>query len=102
MEFVTNFLHLTKCFLGLLMPSQMKNIEKMIKRVAVDATAEWSTSFQATSVYRTDSVSEEEHREPVQTLFSSNCLSTAESSNFVGFILIDFLHNRIKPSLLSL
>uniref|UniRef100_A0A0R3RYI5 non-specific serine/threonine protein kinase n=1 Tax=Elaeophora elaphi TaxID=1147741 RepID=A0A0R3RYI5_9BILA len=67
---------------GSLMPLQIKNIEKMARRIAVDATAEWSTSFQMTSTYEPDSVSEEQHREPVQTLFSPTDLSTAENSDF--------------------
>lgn len=70
----------------------MKNIEKMAKHIAVDATAEWSTSFQTTSVYEPDSISENQHREPVQTLFSPTGLSTVESSDFVGFICSKFPH----------
>ncbi|VBB25904.1 unnamed protein product [Acanthocheilonema viteae] len=65
-----------------LMSLQIKNIEKMAKRIAIDATAEWSTSFQMTSVYEPDSVSQEQHKEPVQTLFSPAGLSTVESSDF--------------------
>ncbi|KAL3989303.1 Protein kinase domain family protein [Acanthocheilonema viteae] len=65
-----------------LMSLQIKNIEKMAKRIAIDATAEWSTSFQMTSIYEPDSVSQEQHKEPVQTLFSPAGLSTVESSDF--------------------
>lgn len=94
MEFVMNFLliHLTERYLDSLMPLQMKNIEKMAKRIAVDMTAEWSTSFQTTSVYEPDFVSEEQHREPVQTLFSPTALSTVESSDFVGFNCSELSH----------
>ncbi|CAG9537016.1 unnamed protein product [Cercopithifilaria johnstoni] len=67
---------------GSLMPLQIKNIEKMAKRIAVDATAEWSTSFQMTAIYESDSVSEEQHGEPVQTLFSPTGLNTVENSDF--------------------
>ncbi|VDK81407.1 unnamed protein product, partial [Onchocerca ochengi] len=65
-----------------LMPVRVKNIEKVAKRLAVDATAEWSTSFQMTSVCEPNSVSEDRRREPVQTLFSPTVLSTVESSDF--------------------
>uniref|UniRef100_A0A1I7VP68 non-specific serine/threonine protein kinase n=1 Tax=Loa loa TaxID=7209 RepID=A0A1I7VP68_LOALO len=65
-----------------LMPLQIRNIEKMAKRLATDTTAEWSTSFQTTSIHEPDSVSEEQRREPVQTLFSPTGLSTVESSDF--------------------
>ncbi|VIO88081.1 Uncharacterized protein BM_BM7162 [Brugia malayi] len=65
-----------------LMPMQIKNNEKVAKRLAVDTTAEWSTSFQVASMYELDSVSEEQCKEPVRTLFSPTGLSTVENSDF--------------------
>uniref|UniRef100_A0A915PPF6 non-specific serine/threonine protein kinase n=1 Tax=Setaria digitata TaxID=48799 RepID=A0A915PPF6_9BILA len=73
--------YVEQCLDSLISP-RLKSIEKMAKRLAVDNTAEWSTSFQPSSAYEPDSVSEEQRREPVRTLFSSAGLTTVESSDF--------------------
>uniref|UniRef100_A0A183E1A8 Protein kinase domain-containing protein n=1 Tax=Gongylonema pulchrum TaxID=637853 RepID=A0A183E1A8_9BILA len=66
-----------------LMPLQVRNIEKMANRLAVDATSEWSTSFQPTASRVHEQVSEEVRRVPVETLFSAGAPSAIESSDFV-------------------